>query len=259
MPARSVYRSILIALWLLTACAPAAFARGDRPRSNEPPLRVLFVGNSYIYSHDMPHIVALVAASRGIEIIPGSLTKPNYAIEDHLATNEYQAKLDEGWDWVILQQGPSSLPANRENLRVWSLRAALMARSRGIKVALMSAWPALPNSHTWIDAELSYHLAGIASQSCVLPVATAWRIAMQADPALRLHDQDELHPVRQGTLLAALVIVRGLTKRPYTPGPAADAMIEDPAWRHAVARAARLDEAATAAIIEETVQCFRAK
>src|SRR5689334_10005246 len=88
-----------IVLFAAIAAIPCAvFAKGE-PR----PLRVLFVGNSYTYVNDLPFVVAVVAASRGIEIDYGMLAEPNYALEDHIVTGAYDMKLAEGWDWVVLQ------------------------------------------------------------------------------------------------------------------------------------------------------------
>ena len=95
-------------------------------------MRVLFVGNSYTYVNDLPYVVAVVAAARGIEIDYGMLAEPNYALPDHIVTGAYDRKLAEGWDYVVLQQGPSSLPENRELLRVWAVRAAESAHAAGV-------------------------------------------------------------------------------------------------------------------------------
>lgn len=243
---------------LLAACACLAWPCAPAVAKTPPPLRVLFVGNSYTYWLDVPTITMLVADAHGIEMATGMLAEPDFAIEDHIVTGAYEAKLDErDWDWVVLQQGPSSLPQNREHLRVWTMRAADEARERGIRVALFSAWPALGNAHTWANAELSYHLAARASGGCVMPVAAAWRIARAADPALQLYDDDRLHPSRAGTLLAAFVFVRGLYgTRGLKPGTLDIATTYDDArWRPASNRAHALDRYAAQALAGESARC----
>ncbi|HET9484923.1 MAG TPA: hypothetical protein VFO79_13270, partial [Xanthomonadales bacterium] len=224
---------LLALLSCIVLASPLAAVEAKQPR----PLRVLFVGNSYTYTNALPQVVALVAESRGLAMSAGMLAEPDFALEDHIVTGAYDAMLERGWDWVVLQQGPSSLPQNRLHLRVWSERAAASARARGIRVALMSAWPALGNIRTWTDAELSYHLAAVAAQACVLPVATAWRLARATQFQPDLYDGDLLHPSRTGTLLAALVAARALVPGVHKPG-ALDIGIafDDPYWGEAVRR-----------------------
>jgi hypothetical protein len=246
--------ALLVALAL--GCGQGAAFASKAP----PPLRVLFVGNSYLYVNDLPQVVADVAAARGIALHVGMLAEANFAIEDHLARDDYAARLDEGWDWVVLQQGPSSLPENQVNLRVFAGHAAAMARARGARVALMSAWPALPNAHTWPAAETSYRLAALANGLCVLPVASAWRTVHETLPGIRLYQADQLHAEREGTLLAALVIVRGLVRRPahVDPPPLASPAV-DPSWRDALQHTAVLDAYARRAVALEGPACLHEK
>jgi hypothetical protein len=253
---------VLAALCAVPGAASAQPKPTPAPAPSAPTarLRVLFVGNSYTYSYDLPRVVARVAAARGIEMTTGMLAEPNYAIEDHLARSDYEAQLQRGWDWVVLQQGPSSLPENQQNLRVHAGRAADLARARGARVALFAAWPALDNAHTWAAAELSYRNAALANRLCVLPVSTAWRYARERAPQVQLYSDDRLHPERDGTLLAALVMAQGLLPRPsFAAGPDLAAQLPDEEWRGPRARAALLDGLAREAIADEVAHCFRDK
>ena len=252
-------RSALLALVAVGAClATNAHATADAPPRT---VRVLFVGNSYIYTNALPSVVSVVAQTRGILLIPGMLAQPDFALEDHIVTGAYQRMLEsEDWDWVVLQQGPSSLPENRAHLRTWAGIAAEAAHARGIQVALMSAWPALGNAHTWLNAELSYREAAVAAHGCVLPVATAWRFVRAALPAMPLYQVDGLHPVPEGTLLAALTIVRGMFARTDPPGPPdMEGELDDPQWRNALPQTAALDRYARDAVREAVPACAFAK
>ncbi|HET7844112.1 MAG TPA: hypothetical protein VFL14_08180 [Xanthomonadales bacterium] len=241
----------------LVATGPAS-AKGE-PRAQRP-LRVLFVGNSYTYVNDLPWVVAVVAATRGIEVDFGMLAEPNFALEDHIRTGAYDAKLAEGWDFVVLQQGPSSLPQNREHLRVWSVRAATSARERGTRVVLFSAWPARDNLFTWMDAEESYQLAARAAGGCIAPVATAWRYARAAHPDVDVYSGDDLHASLEGTLLAAHVMVRAFIQARFAPqAPDMREAIEDPLWRTALARSDMLDAMARRAVDDIEPRCSLAK
>lgn len=251
--------------WLacLLACGGTSAVVAQEMKPATPanaPLRVLFVGNSYLFTHNIPAVVADVARARGKRIVAGMLAEPNFNIADHLARGEFVDRLDQGWDWVVLHQGPSSLPANQIDLRDNAMRAAELASARGIKVALMSAWPALYNAHTWANAELSYRNAATAIDGCVLPVATAWRYARERDPGIDLYQSDELHPERAGSLLAALVMTDGLIDGPVFTGPLNLAStLTDNHWRNAVAQAEALHALARDAIGAEGPRCKQMK
>jgi hypothetical protein len=242
------------------ATGPAAAAKPQPPRTDAAPLRVLFVGNSYTYVNDVPGLVARVAAARGVELVPGMVAEPNFAIEDHLARRDYAEALARGWDWVVLQQGPSSLPENQELLRLHAGRAAALARERGIKVALFAAWPALDNAHTWPAAELSYRNAAHANGLCVLPVSTAWRLARERAPDVQLYASDRLHAGLEGSLLAALVLAQGLLPRPhYTDPPDLTPLLPVREWGPILGRVGRLDPLAREALQLEPERCVLTK
>lgn len=261
MTARSpiLHFAALFALALFCLLPTNAAAKGERPPGPRA-VRVLFVGNSYTYVNDLPYMVAVVAASRGIEVDYGTLAEPDFALEDHIRTGAYDLKLAEGWDWVVLQQGPSSLPQNREHLRFWAVRAAASARALGTRVVLFSAWPARGNAATWMAAEESYQLAARAAGGCIAPVATAWRYSRLAQPAIDVYSGDDLHASLEGTLLAAHVMVRSFILTRFAPQPPdmVDA-IEDPIWHTALSRSSALDSMARRAVADIGPRCSMAK
>lgn len=238
-------------------CAVLALLALPATAAEPAPLRVLFVGNSYTYTNDLPLVVAQVAAARGILIVPTMLAEPDFALEDHIVTGLYDSVLEsDPYDWVVLQQGPSSLPQNQVYLRTWAVRAAASAHAHGIRVALMAAWPALDNAYTSLNAELSYRNAAIASGGCSLPVATAWRLVREQRPDLSLYQRDRLHPTPEGTLLAALVIVRGmLYQAPNSGAPDLENILEDAGWRAALREAPALDAIAMRTVWAEPARC----
>lgn len=253
------WKNPIACVLLVLLCHSLDVAAKGEPTALRP-MRVLFVGNSYTYVNDLPYVVAVVAAARGIEVDYGMLAEPDYALQDHIVTGAYDAKLAEGWDVVVLQQGPSSLPENRELLRVWTVRAAASARALGTRVVMFSAWPARYNAFTWMDAELSYQLAARAVGGCIAPIATAWRYARSGLPAVDVYSGDDLHASEAGTLLAAQVIVRSFVLNRYAPTmPLAPDEIEDPLWRDALSHAAELDAFARRAVADISPRCSMAK
>ena len=80
------------------------------------PARILFIGNSLTYSNDLPATVCAMARSAGRQVTCESVAKPDYGLEEHWNDREARQAIARGWDVVVLQQGPSALPASRRML-----------------------------------------------------------------------------------------------------------------------------------------------
>jgi len=196
----------LAGLMLMVLAAGAGVARAA------PPIDVLFVGNSLTAANDLPGMVAAVGAARGREIHVETRAPGGFALEDHWQTTDLPAVLARGgFDWVVMQQGPSSLPESGENLREWAGVLADAARAGGARPALLTVWPESYRSSVFGDVIANYRRAADASRSTLLPAGDAWRAALAAQPAPALYGPDGFHPSALGTYAAALVVVARLT------------------------------------------------
>lgn len=232
----------LLAVLVVTGCTAAA--------AGAAPLRVLFVGNSLTAANDLPAMLsALSAAVGGPEIQTGAIAPGGYALEDHWASGEARSALASGgWDVVVMQQGPSSLPESRANLVEWATRWADEARADHVRPAVFTVWPeSYRASYAFAAVIGSYRAAAVASRSLLLPAGLAWRLALQRAPKLRLYGPDGFHPSALGTFAAALVIYGGLTGRiPAHLPPAVGGLRLSPRDARVLRRAA-VDALATAA------------
>jgi hypothetical protein len=112
---------------------------------------------------------------------------------------------------VVLQQGPSSLPSSRENLRAWTRRFADLITERGGRPALYQVWPTIDRQADFDRASESYALAAADVDGILIPGGEAWRAAWRLDPTLALYSPDGLHPSVTGSYLVAMVTVMKLT------------------------------------------------
>ncbi|MGH7677096.1 MAG: hypothetical protein ACRENU_01440 [Gemmatimonadaceae bacterium] len=190
--------------------------------SPSPPLigegrPVLFVGNSYLYWRDIPGIVQSMADSAGGDkLAVMSVVGPDMALIDHWNVGTVQEELGRhAFEWVVLQQGPSSVEVNRDTLRLAAkLFADEMAKVGNAKPALFSAWPGASRRQDFPRAIESYTLAASDVSGIFLPVASGWLAAWERDANLGLYS-DALHPSTEGAYLSALVIyARLLNKSP---------------------------------------------
>lgn len=135
-------------------------------------------------------------------------------LQQHWERGLVQARISGGrWDAVVLQQGPSSLPDSRANLREWTGEFDLLVREAGGRSALYMVWPELSRL-AWFDrVRDSYALAARDVEGWFLPAGEAWRAAWAVDPGLQLYGGDGFHPTVAGSWAAALTIFAGLSGR----------------------------------------------
>ena len=168
---------------------------------------MLFVGNSYLYYNDIPGIVqALADSAKGEKLSVGVVAGADLALIDHW--NEGTARrviADGGMKWVVLQQGPSSVEANRDTLRIAARLFAGVIAKANARPALFAAWPTASRREDFPRAIESYTLAAADVDGLLLPVAAAWVAAWAKTPPPSLY-ADPLHPSAEGAYLSALVV-----------------------------------------------------
>jgi hypothetical protein len=174
---------------------------------------VLFIGNSLTYTNDLPRTVADLAASGGVTVRVASATGPDLALIDHLhgATNALAQLRLGGWQYVLLQQGPSTLPVNQDSLTLWTRMFDPYIRAGGARPALLMVWPSSDRLAFFDDVRLSYQNAAKAVGGMFIPAGQARREAWSTDPSLAFFSGDGFHPSPLGTYAAALVIYERVT------------------------------------------------
>ena len=234
------FAAAFLAAVALAAPEPAAKAP-DR-------LRVLFVGNSFTYVNDLPRIVeAMSHADGGPKIEWRMVAFPGFSLEDHWRQGDARRAISESpWDFVVMQQGPSSTDEGREVLTEYAQRFAPSIRKAGAKPAFYGVWPASVRTQDYPGAEESYRQAARMVQGVLLPAAEAWQRAFRLDKSVALYGPDGLHPSPEGSYLAALVIYAGLTGRPVANVPASLSLGSDGKLEIPERDAAMLREASTA-------------
>ena len=66
--------------------------------------RVLFIGNSYVYTNNLPQVLSRVAEHNGKRIVCESSTIGGYTFWSHLASPATLAKIQSGnYDCIVLQ------------------------------------------------------------------------------------------------------------------------------------------------------------
>lgn len=190
------------------------------PKLEEADTRILFIGNSLTSTNDLPGAVATIASTLGHDVSAYGITAPNFALEDHYWTGVLDDIRELQPDIVVMQQGPSSLPANREHLVAWTDSLSRVVREVGGVPALYMVWPDLDRFFAFDDVYQSYQAAADHVDGVFLPAGEALRVLHLRRPDLTPYSPDRFHPNETGTILAAMVIVGGLFDETLTGLPA---------------------------------------
>jgi len=183
---------------------------GLTPGLAAEPVRVLFIGNSLTERNDVPALVKAMAKAHGVDLSVKSVTRPDYAIEDHWLERRQDLLKGGRYDVVVWQQGPSTRPESQAHLREWSMKWADAARANGAHPALYMVWPVSGQHEGYFLVAQSHRNAANASRSAVFPVGEVWHAVLSADPTIRLYAEDGFHASPAGSFLAAMVIGRGI-------------------------------------------------
>jgi hypothetical protein len=199
---------------LLLGCTGQSGAEPEPKGRPVKGMRVLFIGNSLTYANDLPLMVQALARAAGQEMYVEAVTYGGYNFEDQWNQGTALKALERmKWDFVVMQQGPSSLIENREDMRKWAKRFAPKIRKAGARQALYMVWPALDRIAYFDDVREAYSLAASDVKGIFIPAGEAWRAAWRRDPKAPLYSSDDFHPSNAGTYTAALSIYGMLTKK----------------------------------------------
>jgi len=189
---------------------------------------VLFIGNSYIYTYDLPTALYNLALSGGDTIYNDSSTPGGATLQGHTTNTTTLSKISErAWDFVVVQeqsQMPSFPPAQVSaqtypfaQILVDSIKSnnectePVFFLTWGRKYGDASNCANYPPLCTYngMQARLreSYLQMGLDNSATVAPCGIAWKNSMTADTdsSINLYTGDNSHPSQAGTYLNACV------------------------------------------------------
>lgn len=219
---------VLLLFLVLAACSESNDTFGSAPRGDgrtelpEADLRVVFLGNSLTYTHDVPGLVRAMADAAGLSMSHVEITRPNASLEDHWHAGAPAELLVLRPDVVVMQQGPSSLPENQAHLAHWSSRLAEVIRQAGGEPALYMIWPPASRRFAFEDVWTAYHDAAETVEGMFIPAGRTWLEAWAIDDGIALYGPDDFHPSYVGALAAAQTIFAILFERGADEVPALD-------------------------------------
>jgi len=204
-----------------------------RPAQADYALRILFIGNSYTFTHNMPQQMVEMARSDSANrthYMVQSITKGGASLEEIWALPEVQQLLSEKWDYVVLQQQsfwamhPEGVIKTIKIAREYDTRI----KQAGARTLLFTTWARKPDSHWYSNQETAFlrnadymqkkfdeqtsQLAGKIG-AVAIPVGGYWAYVNNALPDIDLYSADATHPGVAGSYLSAAVFYRYFSGR----------------------------------------------
>jgi len=212
-----VERRALGTLLLLLA---AALADGEKKKEAKPaaPLfrHVLFIGNSYTSSHDLPKMVEGMAKVAGLPVqlrVEADVTN-GATLEDHWGAPSARDRIRERqWDFVVLQEQSLRPLKNPDRMEKYARLLDAEIRKRGAKTVLFLTWAPEEGPHAQQELNRAYYRIADKLKALVVPVGPAWARVRKERSMLKLYTYDGSHPSPAGTYLAACVFYAVLTGR----------------------------------------------
>jgi len=175
----------------------------------KPRLRVLFVGNSLTFANDLPATFRHIAKENDVQVETVMIARPDFALEDHLRGNLRDVLRRQRWDYIVVQQGPSSMDDSRAQLirDTKAIAALLQPPSR---VAVLMVWPPRSRWNAMDRVAESHRLAAEAVNGVLVPAGLLLHAELERNPRAALFQDDGFHPTPLATELMARALWESL-------------------------------------------------
>ncbi|GGD34682.1 SGNH/GDSL hydrolase family protein [Pseudoxanthomonas indica] len=198
--------------------------------TNEPPLQVLLVGNSLVYTNNLPGLLRSLARAQdvGPRIETASYVMPGADLQTHLKQGQALTALQsQHWDVLVLQErggllacldslGQRDESECRNSVRAHK-RFIEAAKTSHTRVILLGTWG--PDSD-WQD-RLDRGLRQLARETGATPLFAGTRLRnyQSSHRDVPLISEDGTHPALQGSLLLAASLYHEISGRTAEAAP----------------------------------------
>lgn len=178
---------------------------------SDTPTNLLFVGNSLTYTNDLPSLVEKYAKTKGILVKTKMIAFPNYGLEDHWNDKEIQKLIkSKNYDYVIVQQGPSSQEYGRTSLLEYGEKLNNLCNENKTKLVFFMVWPSKMYYYTYDGVIKNYTNAANQLSALLCPVGKVWKAHFDKTKDFSYYGVDGFHPSLKGSKITAEVIVKSI-------------------------------------------------
>lgn len=189
--------------------------------------RVLFIGNSYTDTNDLPGVLERIAAtSTPPGVTTNRVTVGGAFLKGHWEGSAAQARIKEGqWTHVVLQGQSLEVVFFPADLAEYAARFGDLAADAGARPTLFVTWARAPGDPIYGQAasggtpdalqdRITDAYADVGRRwpsAVVVRAGEAFRISIRDRPALGVLQADGSHPTVAGTYLAACTFYVAIT------------------------------------------------
>lgn len=184
----------------------------DKEHLQDTDFNVLFIGNSLTYTNNLAELVRQKAQSlKNLNIGVHMIASGNYALIDHWSDMRMHEEIESGlYDFVVVQQGPSSQPYGRQLLLEYGAKFNTLCNDNDAKLAFFMVWPSMDYFYTFSGVIESYEMAAEENNAILCPVGRKWKEHFTMTQDYSYYGPDNFHPSLKGSEVAAKVIVESL-------------------------------------------------
>lgn len=171
--------------------------------------KVLFVGNSYTYYHDMPIMVQKIAQANQKEVEVTMSVDGGVSLKDHW--NEHRGLQTKSlirqneFDFVVIQDQSMTPIREPRNTILYGKNLSRLIVDQNGEMLVFQTWSRKNNPDSQQALDDTFSQLEKITKSKIVPVANAWKLAKAEYPNLELYEYDGSHPSEVGSYLTALV------------------------------------------------------
>ncbi len=178
-------------------------------------VRVLLVGNSYIYYNNLAQMIGLITDSLDTKIICKKSTIGAATLGQHwnsergLKTKKIIA--NNKFDIVVIQDNSMWPLEHKDSLLLYGNLFCQYIRANGAKPYLYNTWARKKTPQTQSKINEAYSELAKAQSAVNVEVGSSFDLARKTIPTMNLFHPDGSHPSAVGTFLIALSFIKKIT------------------------------------------------
>ena len=174
--------------------------------ANNKKVKILFIGNSHTYYHDLPVWVALLAREEGFECDVAMLAHGGWYLHQHVKEPDVRFNIKYGhYDYVVLQEHShpfDDIPGYIEAVQI----LAVWMREAGSTPVIYGTWArkdeeSVQATMNAVNRKLAEDIGAVYA-----PVGESWWPMVRSYPEIEMYDEDGGHASSRGIEFAAKVI-----------------------------------------------------